>query len=81
MTIRLPAGARKIKEILEDTTKTPEQKLIEIEKIVDDKLKFKIRSFSAVRDKFRPESIKISQQFYKRMKAIINRVHEKNKKA
>lgn len=74
MSVRLPAGARRIKDILDDASKMPEEKLSEIEQVVNRKLRFKVRSFSLVQDKFRLDSIRISQQFYQKIKAILNRI-------
>lgn len=80
MVVRLPAGARKIKEILDNKNKTPEQKLDEIEQVVNDKLQPKVRNLSGVRDKLRPETVKISQEFYQKLREIINRTRKKQNK-
>lgn len=79
--VRLPSGAKKIREILDDKNKTPEDKLKEIEDIVDRKLRPKVRTISSMNahDRLRPETIKISQQFYHRLKEIIERTRRGEK--
>jgi hypothetical protein len=78
--IRLPSGAKKIREILDEKNKTPEEKLKEIEEIVDRKLRPKVRAISfGARDPLRPETIKISQGFYRRLKEIIARTRRGDK--
>jgi hypothetical protein len=72
MTLRLPAGAKKIREILDDKNKSPEQKLAEIEEVVNYKLRPKVRNLSSTHDSLRPEVVKISRGFYLRLKSIID---------